>query len=389
VAPADRALARLAAAILLASATWFAGTAVAPVLAEAWRLDSGASAALTSTTQLGFIAGTLLFAALNLADRFPPRAVFAASALAGAAANAGFALCDGIAAACVLRFLTGVALAGVYPVAMKIVATWSLGGLGLRLGVLVGALGLGTSLPYFVQWAALDLDWRLVAWCASGCAVAGGLLVLLGVHEGPRLRARARFDLRAAARVFRDVAFRRNACGYFGHMWELYALWSLAPFWIAAARPAWRAHAPLLAFALVAAGAGGCVAGGVLSRRFGERRVALAALLASALACLLSPLAFGAPPALLVAFLLAWGVVVVADSPQFSALAARLCPPEYTGTALTVQNGVGFAITVASIQLVAALAPTVAWRWLFLLLAPGPLFGAWAMHRLRAAAPAG
>jgi len=377
-----RAVALVSLAVLLASATWFSGTAVAPALVRAWRLDSGQAAALTSSTQLGFIAGTALFAVLNLADRYRARTVFTCSAAAGAVANAAFALADGLWAAVPLRFLTGVSLAGVYPVAMKIVASWSAHGLGLRLGVMVGALGLGTAVPFLVQWAAVGLDWRAVAWIASASAGAGALLVGAAVSDGPHLGGRAPFDLAAAWRVFADPAFRRNACGYFGHMWELYAVWSLQVFFLRAARPELRDHVALLAFAVVAVGALGCVLGGLWSRRIGERRVALSALLASTTACLLSPLAFSLPAWALVAFMLAWGVVVVADSPQFSALAAKLSPKAYVGTALTVQNGVGFALTVASIQLVAWLGDTLGWRFAFLFLAPGPALGAWSMHRL-------
>ena len=187
--------------------------------------------------------------------------------------------------------------------------------------------------------------------------------------------------------VFRDAAFRRNAFGYFGHMWELYAVWSLQVFFLRAALPeSWHADAALVAFAVIGIGALGCIGGGALSRRIGERRVALSALVMSSAMCLLSPLAFDLPPWALITFMLIWGVVIVADSPQFSALATRYCRPEYTGTALTVQNGVGFALTVASIQLVAALADAIGWQWVFLVLAPGPLLGAWSMLRLRSVA---
>jgi len=372
---------------MLSSAVWFAGTAVAPDLVVEWGLDSSQSAALTSATQFGFIAGTLLFALLNLADRFSARRVFLASALSGVAINAGFAMCDGLALAVALRFLTGVALAGIYPVGMKIVASWSDTGLGLRLGIMVGALGVGTALPYLMQWAALGYEWRVVVWAASALAALGAMLVHMGVSEGPRLRARARFDARAFWRVFGDAKFRWNAFGYLGHMWELYAVWSLQLFFLREALPeTWHGATALIAFGVVAIGAFGCLGGGLLSQRIGERRVALYALMASSAMCLLSPMAFTMPSWALVVFMLLWGVVIVADSPQFSTLATRHCPPEYTGTALTVQNGLGFAVTVISIQLVAVLAEVVGWRWVFLFLAPGPLFGAWSMARLRTAA---
>lgn len=369
-------------AVLLASATWFAGTAVAPILVGVWHLDVTRAASLTSSTQLGFIVGTVLFAALNLADRYRARAVFALSALSGALANAGFAMAPNLALAVPLRFLTGVTLAGVYPVAMKIVASFSTHGLGLRLGIMVGALGLGTALPFLLQWAAVGLDWRSIAGAGSVAAAAGAGIVWFLVPDGAHLGQRARFDLGAAWRVFADPAFRLNACGYFGHMWELYALWSLQVFFLRSALPAWGEHVALIAFGVVAMGSVGCIAGGLWSRRTSEREVALFALVASTLACLLSPFAFALPPWALVVFMLGWGVVVVADSPQFSALAARLSPREYVGTALSVQNGVGFALTVVSIQLVAWLGDTLGWRYALVFLAPGPAFGAWSMYRL-------
>jgi MFS family permease len=287
----------------------------------------------------------------------------------------------------VLRFLTGLTLAGVYPVAMKIVASWFTSGLGWRLGIMVGSLALGTSTPYLLRALGGAGDWRILTGAASLAALLGGALVLVAVGDGPRLPARAPFDPRALVRVFGPADFRLNAFGYFGHMWELYAFWSLLPFFLAGRlrpSPAGIDRVALVAFLTVALGGLGCAAGGWISRTLGERRVALACLLASAACCLLSGLAFLWPAPALVAFLLFWGVVVVADSPQFSALAARYCPPAYTGTAFTVQNGVGFAITLFSIQLLPLLAARIGWRWTFLALAPGPILGAWAMVRLGA-----
>ena len=359
-----------------------------PALRQAWALSEAQAAWLTMAVQGGFITGTFLYAVLNLSDVFNARQVFCASAVLGALFNAAFAFAaDGLPLALVLRFLTGFTLAGVYPVAMKIVASWFSAGLGWRLGVLVGALTLGTSTPYLLRALGAGGDWRLLTGGASLAALAGGALVLGGVADGPRLPARAPFDPHALVRVFGPADFRLNAFGYFGHMWELYAFWSLLPFYLASR---WRpAPGPfdgvaLVAFLTVGIGGLGCVLGGWISRRVGERRVALTCLIASACCCALSPLAFRLPVPALVAFLLFWGVVVVADSPQFSALAARYCPPAYTGTAFTVQNGVGFAITLFSIQLLPLVAARVGWRWTFLSLLPGPVLGALAMVRLGA-----
>ncbi len=377
----------ISAGVLLASSTWFAGTALTPALVRDWALSESQAAVLTSSVQVGFITGTLLYALTNLADRFNARRVFFYSALSGALCNLLFAWgADNLGVAAVLRFFTGVTLAGVYPVGMKIIASWFDRGLGWRLGVMVGALTIGTGLPFAFRLLPGDLEWRSVAAVASLAAVGGALLVRFVLSDGPLLRHSAPFDVRMMVKVFRNRAFRINAFGYFGHMWELYAFWSLLIFYLQAALAdqAWATERviALVVFIAVVVGGLGCAGGGWISRRVGERQVALWALLGSAAGCLLSGVAFHWPPFPLVIFLCAWGVFIVADSPQFSALAARYCPPAYTGTALTSQNGVGFAITIIAIQLVPEIAARVGWQWAFLVLAPGPLFGAWCMWRL-------
>jgi MFS family permease len=384
---AGRAFWLICCAVLLATATWFAGTAATPNLIPLWGLSDGQAAVLTSSVQLGFVVGTLLYAMLNLADRFNTRRVFFVSALLAALFNAAFAtLSDGVVSASIYRFLTGVMLAGVYPVGMKLVASWFDRGLGWRLGVMVGALVLGTALPFAFRLIPGDLDWRMLALVASAASLTGGLMVRYLIGDGPHLRHAAPFDVHAMFRVFKHRAFRDNSFGYFGHMWELYAYYSLVIFYLQAALlrqgTVSADRLALLTFFIGGAGTLGCVIGGRISRHIGERRVALWALLASASACLLSGFAFYWPSWLLVPFLILWGAVVVADSPQFSALATRYCPPEYTGTALTVQNGVGFAITIIAIQLLPELARWVGWQGVFLFLAPGPLLGARYMWRL-------
>ena len=385
---ASRALAGVSLAVLLAGSTWFSGTAAIPTLRAAWGLSDAQGAWLTIAVQLGFISGTLLYAVLNLADVFNARRVFLVSAWLGALFNAGFAwLSGGLTGAVVFRFLTGVTLAGVYPVGMKIVASWFRTGLGWRLGVLVGALALGTASPYLIQALGAGVDWRVLASAGSVLALVGGTLLIGAVPDGPYLTTRAPFDASVAARVFARPAFRYTAYGYFGHMWELYALWSLVGFFLrdrfVGADVRWAAAIPLIAFATVAVGAAGCVAGGWASRRVGERQVALVSLLASGTLCVLSGFAQALPAPALVAYLIVWGFFVVSDSPQFSALAARYCPPEYTATALTVQNGIGFAVTVFSIQFLPWIAAHVGWRWAFTALAAGPLVGAQYMSKLR------
>ena len=388
---ASRALLGVSLAVLLAGSTWFTGTAAMPTLRAAWGLSDAQGAWLTIAVQLGFITGTFLYAVLNLADVFNARRVFFVSASLGALFNAGFAwLSGGLTGAVVFRFLTGITLAGVYPVGMKIVASWFRTGLGWRLSVLVGALALGTASPYLVQALGAGADWRVLASAGSVLALLGGAIVVGVVPDGPYLKARAPFDARAAARVFARPAFRYTAFGYFGHMWELYALWSLLGFYLrdrfVGPDVRWAAAIPLIAFGTVGVGAAGCVVGGWASRRMGERRVALVSLVASGTLCLLSGFAQALPPAVLIAYLIVWGFFVVSDSPQFSALAARYCPPEYTATALTVQNGIGFAVTVLSIQLLPWIAGRVGWRWAFVALAAGPLVGAHFVRKLPRAA---
>lgn len=372
-----RAMIVVSVAVLLASSTWFTGTAAARTLASLWELDAGAVAWLTNATQYGFIVGTLLYALTNLADRFEARRVFLVSALLGAAINLGFAwVPDSLGPALVFRFLTGVTLAGVYPVGMKIIATWYREGLGWRLGVMVGCLTLGTAFPYGIDALGLELDWRGVASVASVAAALGGVFMVTGIGEGPFLRTRARLDLRMALGVFRHAPFRNTAFGYFGHMWELYAVWALAGFFAASSLgPDSTLSVPVISFVTVAVGALGCTIGGLVSLRVSERSVAIASLIVSGTMCLLSGLAHESSPGLLLVFLLVWGFFVVSDSPQFSALAARHAPAEYTGTALTIQNGMGYLISTVSIQLVPLAAGEVGWRWAFVMLAVGPVVG--------------
>ena len=389
-----RALNIVSLAVFLASSTWFTGTAAGPFLKTLWGLGPGGAAWLTTAVQLGFIAGTLSYALLNVADTFSSRRVFALSALAGALFNAAFAWPgNAYPAALAFRFLTGVSLAGVYPVGMKIVAQWHRGPLGRPLSRLIAALTLGSAAPFLLMALGGRLDPHILLAAASGLAIGGAALVAYGLDDGPFRLAPARFDWRAAGRVFAKRGFRLQALGYFGHMWELYAFWSLSGSFLAAALAgtalAGERTVAGFVFLIFLAGVGGCLAGGAASRRRGEKSVALAALAVSSICCAFSPIFFGVPAWALIPFLLVWGAAVIADSPQFSGLAARFCEEEYMGTALTLQNGIGFAITVSAIQITAGAAPLLGWRWVFLLLLPGPVLGGLAARRLpgRGSAP--
>jgi MFS family permease len=322
---------------------------------------------------------------LAIADVFSPRRVFLVCALLGAACNAAAALLASTLPELLgWRFATGFFLAGLYPVGMKIASGWYQRNLGSALGFLVGALVLGTAFPHLLAGLGQALPWQTVMLSVSAVAVLGGLIMWTLVPDGPYLARGARFDPRALAAVFREPRFRASAFGYFGHMWELYALWAFVPLAVAAhaQRAETTLNASLWTFAMIAAGFAGCALGGLASLRAGSARVAAAQLAASGACCLLSPLFFLAPTPVFLAFLLFWGVVVVGDSPQFSALNAANAPRESVGSALTIANCIGFAITIPSIQLLSAAAGPLGAQWLFLLLIPGPLLGLAALRPL-------
>lgn len=354
-------------------------------------MPASALGTLTSAVQLGFIAGTLVFAFLALADRFSPRRVYLAASLAGAGCNLAAAAAGGLEVLVVLRFLAGFALAGIYPVGMKIASGWYRDGLGRAMGYLVGALVVGTALPHLIKALGGALPWQAVMASVSLVAAAGGCLMYFAVPDGPYLGRSARFDPRALGTVFASARFRASAFGYFGHMWELYAFWAFVPVALAAHAALHGAvlDVSLWTFVIIAAGFAGCAAGGLVSLRRGSAPVAAGQLAFSGLCCLASPLLFLAPAPLYVAFLVAWGVAVVGDSPQFSTLNAQNAPRDSVGSALTIVNCIGFSITIPAIGLLNALADRVSAQWLFLPLVAGPAFGLLAMRQLLRRAPSG
>jgi len=379
MAPPRRILPVIIGSQFAGTSLWFAGNAVLADLQREWGLPAEALGYTTSAVQLGFILGTLAFAFFAVSDRVSPRIVFFVCSLAGAAANLGvYALADGVWSLAAFRFLTGFFLAGIYPVGMKIASGWYRSDLGNALGFLVGALVVGTAFPHLLRGLGGALPWETVLVAVSAVAALGGVLMLLFVPDGPYLARAARFDPRALAVIFRSPRFRASAFGYFGHMWELYAFWAFVPFVIAAhvaANGGRDLNVPLWAFAVIAAGFLGCAGGGLVSLRAGSARVAFVQLAASGACCVASPLLFHAPTPVFLAFLLFWGVVVVGDSPQFSALNAQNAPRELVGSALTIANSIGFAITIGSIQLLNSLAASASAALLFLALAPGPVLG--------------
>jgi MFS family permease len=381
-----RALALVSLAVLLAMGLWFGVSAVAPQIAAEWRLDAATTAWLTLAVQLGFVAGTLLSALLNLPDVIRVRYLFAQCAILGAIANGLLAwMVTSVTAAIVLRFLTGVFLAGVYPPGMKIIATWFRTGRGFALGVLIGALTLGKASPYLVN-AIGSSHWRVNVGFLSILAIASSVIVLRFVGEGPYALPNQPFDASQMTRVFANRGVRLANFGYFGHMWELYAMWTWAPVMIRASIAA-SGDSPRFAeaasFAVIGAGAIGCVAAGVVADRIGRPVVAAAAMAGSGACCLVIGLLYGKAPLALLLVATFWGATVVADSAQFSACVTELADPRYLGTALTLQTCIGFLITTASIRMIPLLVARVGWEWAFAFLAPGPLLGILAMLRLR------
>jgi len=364
---------------------WFAGNAIVADLRSAMNVGIADTGIVTSAIQLGFITGTLLFALLSISDRYSPRNLFLACSVLGAISNLFiYFIAYNLFSLLVLRFITGFFLTGIYPIGMKIASGYYKKGLGNAIGMLVGALVLGTAFPHLLKSIGGSLPWQQVIFFVSGISISGGVLMFLMVQDGPYIQSGTKFNPKAILKIFKFHEFRSAALGYFGHMWELYSFWALIPMMLLyyLKLNSSELNISFWSFLIIAAGSIGCIVGGVISRNTGSAKVAFIQLAFSGICCLISPLMFHTSVPVFLFFLLFWGVMVVGDSPQYSAIIALSAPKELVGSGLTLVNSIGFAITIFSLWIIYQFIEMIDIPYALMILALGPIAGLFSMKSL-------